>query len=99
MSAADDTAGRARWVEVASYSTGLEADMARDALELADIPVLVRSNAPGIFGLSYQGAVAGGVSLQVPSPELERARALLEEQAARHLSIVDDDIDDVPLDA
>jgi len=30
-----------------------------------------------IFGLSFQGNIAGGVTLQVPSPELDRARELL----------------------
>ncbi len=86
-----EPAPRAEWVEVASYSTGLEADMAKNALELADIPVLVRSNAAGIFGLAFQGAVAGGVALHVPTPEFERARELLAVPADHHLSLIGDD--------
>ena len=71
---ADD---RAEWTTVATYATGLEADIARAALEEADIPVLVRSNSTGIFGPAFQGTVPGGVVLQVPSPESERALTLL----------------------
>ncbi len=91
MSTDDESNGRAEWVEVATFSTGLEADMARNALEQAEIPVLVRSNAPGIFGLAYQGVVAGGVALQVPSPEYDRARELLSDQSTRNLALVDDE--------
>ena len=93
MTAADDTSARAEWIEVATFSTGLEADIAKGALEDADIPVLVRSNAPGIFGLAFQGVVAGGVALHVPTPELERARELLNPPDDRHLSLVDDEFD------
>jgi hypothetical protein len=91
MPTSDDRTPRAEWIAVASYSTGLEADIARNALEFEDIPVLVQSNAPGIFGLAFQGVVAGGITLHVPTPELDRARDLLRAQAARHLTLVDDD--------
>lgn len=78
----DNTAGQAdgqaEWIAVATVSTGFEADIARQSLEAEGIPVLVRSNAPGIFGASFQGAVTGGISIQVPSPIAERARALLD---------------------
>jgi len=94
MTEADDTTARAEWIEVATFNTGLEADIARAALEDADIPVLVRSNAPGIFGFAYQGGVAGGVALHVPTPELERARELLATPDNGHLSLVDDDFED-----
>lgn len=104
MTAADDTSPRAEWIEVATFSTGLEADIAKSALEDADIPVLVRSNAPGIFGLAFQGVVAGGISLHVPTPEIDRARELLATSTDRHLSLLDDDfegeasdVDDGPL--
>lgn len=90
MHVSDDEAPRAQWVQVASYATGLEADIARDTLEMAEIPVLVRSNAPGIFGLAFQGVVAGGVALCVPTPEVTRARDLLEAAQPRHLSLLDD---------
>ncbi len=84
---------RAEWIEVATFSTGLEADIAQGILEDADIPVLVRSNAPGIFGLAYQGVVVGGIALQVPTPEFERARELLAAPTSQHLTLVDDDSD------
>jgi len=91
MTAADDMSGRAEWVEIATFSTGLEADIARDTLEGADIPVLVRSNAPGIFGLAFQGVVVGGIALHVPTPEVERARELLATSPERHLSLDDNE--------
>ena len=52
--------------------------MARQLLESEGIPVLVQSNAPGIFGAGFQGAVTGGIVLRVPSPELDRAASLLD---------------------
>lgn len=70
----------AQWVEVASFSTGLEADIARATLEEAGIPARVVSNRAGVFGLTFQGFVPGGITLEVPSPELERARDLLDEE-------------------
>ena len=79
---------QAEWVAIANYSTGFEADMMRQTLEAEGIPVLMGSNAPGIFGASFQGAVTGGISLQVPSPLAERARELLDG------SYIDDDIED-----
>ncbi len=73
---ADET--RATWVIVSTFATGLEADIARGVLEADGIPVLLQSDTAGIFGLAFQGNVAGGIALQVPSPEVERARALLD---------------------
>ena len=84
---------RAEWVTVATYSTGLEADIARDALESADIPVMVLSGSAGIFGLSFQGSVPGGVALQVPSPELERAMKVIQGDAELRDDAVEDDHD------
>lgn len=78
MHSPDDQTARAEWVSIGTFATGLDADIARSALEAEQIPVLMQGNAPGIFGLSYQGNVAGGVTLQVPSPEVTRALALLE---------------------
>ncbi len=77
MSAPDDSGERAEWIDVGTFATGLDADIARDTLERSEIPVFVQSNAAGIFGLAFQGAVSGGITLRVPSPEAERARALL----------------------
>jgi hypothetical protein len=77
MSNNAEQSGQARWVTVATFSTGFEADMARQRLAAEGIPVLVESNAPGIFGASFQGAVTGGITLQVPSPVSEWAHSLL----------------------
>ena len=94
MSAADDGGERAEWVDVGTFATGLDADIARDTLERAEIPVFVQSIAAGIFGLAFQGAVTGGITLRVPSPEVERARALLADAP-----LLDDDeyVDDEPI--
>ena len=72
---------RTRWLPVASFSTGLEADIARAALESAGIPVLLRSDRAGIFGSTFQGWMPGGITLAVPGTEIERARDLLDEDA------------------
>ncbi|MEQ1692905.1 MAG: DUF2007 domain-containing protein [Gemmatimonas sp.] len=69
---------QAEWIELTTYSTGLEADMARQTLDAEGIPVLVKSRAPGIFGMNYQGAITGGVTLFVPGPEADRAFELLD---------------------
>ena len=71
----------AEWVLLASCATGLEADQFRLELEAAGIPALVRGAQPGIFGAGFQGPSMGGLDVYVPSPELERARALLDEGA------------------
>jgi hypothetical protein len=68
----------AEWVKLATYASGLDADMARATLEEADIPVQVRGQPIGVFGPSFQGPVPGGLDVYVPSPELDRARDLLE---------------------
>ena len=69
---------QAQWTIVASFGTVLEADIARQTLEAAGIPVLVKGDVPGIFGSGFQGAVPSGVSLSVPDPEVARARELLD---------------------
>ncbi len=70
---------RDNWVSLRSFDTGLEADMARLRLQAAGIPVLLRSNRAGVFGLTFQGSVPGGILLVVPMAEVVRARELLEE--------------------
>ncbi len=85
---------RAEWVTVANCATGLEADIARVALEASGIPVMVRSDSAGIFGLAFQGMVTGGIELQVPSPEIERAREILGDEDTRpDLRLVSNDHD------
>ena len=69
---------QAQWVVIGNFSTAFEADMVRQTLEAEGIPVLTKSDAPGIFGAGFQGTVTGGVTLHVPSPELDRAQELLD---------------------
>jgi hypothetical protein len=71
----------AKWVKLATFASGLDADVARARLEEAGIPVQIRGHHIGAFGPSFQGAIPGGVDLYVPSPELDRARDLLEPTA------------------
>lgn len=67
-----------KWVKVAAFSTGFEADIARATLEDAGIPVMVRGNQVGSFGGGFQGPVIGGVELHVPSDAVVRAREFVE---------------------
>ena len=69
---------QAQWVVIGNFDTAFEAEMVRQSLEAEGIPVLTKSDAPGIFGASFQGSVTGGVTLHVPSPEFDRAQALLD---------------------
>lgn len=69
---------QAEWIVIGNFNTAFEAEMVRQALEAEGIPVLTKSDAPGIFGAGFQGAVTGGVTLHVPSPEFERAQSLLD---------------------
>lgn len=68
----------AEWVKVRTFSSGLDADLARAILESADILVEIRGQQPGIFGASFQGSVPGGLDLYVPRPEVNRALELLD---------------------
>jgi hypothetical protein len=72
---------RAEWVKLATFGSGLEADIVRARLEEAEIPVQLRGQHIGAFGPSFQGPVPGGVDMYVPSPELEHARELLDHTA------------------
>ena len=66
------------WVKIATVSTGFEADAMRATLEEAGIPVLVRGNQAGLFGVGFQGPVIGGISVAVPSDAESRARELID---------------------
>lgn len=66
------------WVELTTFGTGFEADLARQSLTDAEIPCLLRGNQAGIFGAGFQGPVLGGIALYVPSPAVETAREILE---------------------
>jgi hypothetical protein len=64
------------WSVLATYSSGLEADIAMGQLEEAGIPALRDSNdAAGIFGASFQGTTPQGFTVRVPTESLDDARA------------------------
>lgn len=63
------------WSVLATYSSGLEADIAMGQLEQAGIPALRDSANAGIFGYSFQGTTPQGFTVRVPTSALEDARA------------------------
>lgn len=66
------------WVQLVTFSTGFEADLAQQSLTEAEIPCLLRGNQAGMFGAGFQGPVMGGITVYVPSTALDTARELLE---------------------
>lgn len=66
------------WVELATFGTGFEADLARQSLTDAEIPCLLRGNQAGMFGAGFQGPVMGGIALYVPSTAIDTARDVLD---------------------
>ena len=63
------------WRVLATYSSGLEADIAMQQLEAAKIPALRdNNNATGIFGPGFQGTTPQGFTVRVPDDVLEDAR-------------------------
>jgi hypothetical protein len=66
------------WVELATFSTGFEADLAQQSLTEAEIPCLLSGNQAGLFGAGFKGPVIGGVKLYVPSSAMDAARDVLE---------------------
>ena len=66
------------WVDVVTFSSGFEADLAVAQLEAAGIRAVRYSNdTVGIFGPGFQGATARGVTVRVPADALDAARAVL----------------------
>ena len=66
------------WSVLATYSSGLEADIAISQLEAAKIPAIRDSNdAVGIFGAGFQGTTPQGFTIRVPSGALDDARAVV----------------------
>ena len=66
------------WSDVATFSSGFEADLAIGQLEAAGITAVSDSNdTVGIFGPGFQGATAHGVTVRVPDGSLDEARAVL----------------------
>jgi hypothetical protein len=70
--------GDVRWVSVATYTSGLEADIAVDRLEGAGILAVARGNdIVGVFGPGFAGATSRGVDVLVPSDAVVEARDIL----------------------
>ena len=66
------------WSDVATFSSGFEADLAVAQLEAAGIRAVRDDNdTVGIFGPGFQGATARGVTVRVPAESLDEARTVL----------------------
>ena len=66
------------WSVLATYASGLEADLVIELLHGAEIPTFRQGSDMGaIFGPGSQGATAPGVAVLVPTEALEDARALV----------------------
>ena len=65
------------FVEIARFSSRLEAETIGHALDQYDIPFMVQSPDVGMFGPGMLGASPVGASLCVPSDRLEEVRELL----------------------
>lgn len=67
-----------RWVPVATFSAGVEADFAVARLEAAGILAVARGNdIAGIFGPGFGGATARGVDVLVLTDAVDAAREIL----------------------
>lgn len=68
----------ARWVRVASYGAGFEAELAVAQLRAAGLRAVARGNdIVGIFGPGFQGTTARGVDVLVLDDALAVARDVL----------------------
>ena len=65
------------WVVLRTFSSRFEAEYAHALLSSAEIPSIMDTQATGLFGPGFQGAIPGGVALRVPEAALEDARELL----------------------
>jgi hypothetical protein len=68
-----------RWVPIAEFGAGFEAEIAEATLRGAGIPVLVRGPEIGIFGPGFAGPTSRGVTLLVPMEMAQTARDILTE--------------------
>ena len=67
-----------QWVRIASFATGVEAEMAREQLKAAGISVIIHSEGSGLFGPGFQGTLPSGVAVSVPVADVKEARELLQ---------------------
>jgi uncharacterized protein (DUF1330 family) len=63
-----------QWTRFRWYANGFQADAVRELLETQGIPVLVKGQQPGIFGVGFLG---GPAELLVPAESLEEARTIV----------------------
>ena len=66
------------WRPVATFAALYEAELPRQHLETAGIPVVVKGVEAGIWGPGFAGPTSRGITLLVPEDRLEEARELLE---------------------
>jgi len=66
-----------KYVEIARFSSRLEAETVGHALDQYDIPFVVQSPDIGIFGPGMTGASPLGASLRVPEDRVEEVEELL----------------------
>jgi len=71
--------GTPGWRKAAIFAAEPGAELARQQLEAAGIPVALINDRTGIFGPGFAGASHLGVTVLVPSDRLEEARELLED--------------------
>jgi hypothetical protein len=68
-----------KWIKLANYPSGLEADMVAERLRGAGLHSRVQGNDVGIVGAGFQGVTARGFDVFVLDRELSRARTLLDD--------------------
>lgn len=66
------------WVRIASFATGIEAEMAREQLKSAGIAVIIHSEGSGLFGPGFSGSLPSGVTVSVPKGDVKKAHDLLD---------------------
>ncbi len=71
--------GVPHWRKAAVFPAEPTAELARQQLEAAGIPVAVLNDQTGIFGPGFAGASHLGVTVLVPADRLQEARELLED--------------------
>lgn len=77
----DDRAaqGTPHWRRAAVFPAEPGAEIARQLLESAGIPVAVLNDRTGVFGPGFAGTSHLGVTIMVPGDRLEEAAELLED--------------------
>jgi hypothetical protein len=79
LSGGPDPRDAPHWRKAVVFAAEPAAELARQQLEAAGIPVAVLNDQTGIFGPGFAGASHLGVTVLVPADRLEEARELLED--------------------